>query len=268
MEQSIKKEFMSEHAIGEYLALPKEIGAASPDRLLEIAGALLLDERFTASDWITQPKMVAASALTEAALISNETTSIDERLRYIDLAEELTKEIADAELRKLEAGHEHPDNIEAWQRAELRSLFMDSYRDIVCGEVTLNRTKPELITNLQTLYDSLDQQRKLAYVSSHRKQESTGLMGEISVLIDTWQHYRSPEDPIALPSTYRGGNGIHNHRHTHDVVFASQSPEMPITYWEFSYAEVKTAGGYQLQDLRRYAHPILRVTDSGTKKVA
>ncbi|MNT30476.1 hypothetical protein D3C72_1662720 [compost metagenome] len=212
--------------------------------------------------------MIAASALIEAALVSSETDSIDDRLQYIDVAEELSREVAEIELRKLESGHEHPDNIEAWQRAELQALFMDSYRDVVCGEVTTNRTKPELIDGLQTLYNSLHQRRKLTYISSHYKQESFGLMGEVGVLLNTWQQYHSPHDSIALPSTYRGGDGMYNPKHTHDIVFASQSPDKPMTHWDFSYAEVKTGRGHQLEHLRRYAHPIIRVKDSGIRKVA
>lgn len=268
MDHWTEKQRPAQHAMSEYLALPKEMGTVSSDELLKIADTLLLDEQLASSNLLTQPKIVAASALIEAALVSSDTESIDGRLYCIDTAEELAKEVAGMELHQLESGHKHPDDLENWLRATLQTMFMDSYRDIVCGDVTVNHTKPELIKNLQSLHTFLSRQQDLSYTHTLHGPELGGLAGEITVLIDTWQRYKSPHDPIALPSTYRGGSGVYNREQTHDIIFATQTLDESITDWDFSYAEVKRGNGYRLHDLGRYAHSILHVTDAGTRKVA
>jgi hypothetical protein len=254
----------------EYLSLPKNIGEVPSEQLFKIARESIdrtHDTTLAQLEYATQPKLIAASALVEGVLVeaNGSLDTIETHLGLLDIAEELYGQVAEAELLKLEAGFNHPDDQEAWLRAELQQAFIDVYRDMACGEVTLNRTKPDIIAQLTKLMNQVSSQIKSDSGRREYHREMIGLRGELIVLTKYWETYRRHGEVIALPATYRGGSGHYIKRDTHDIVFAQQSAySADEGIWKFTTREVKhTNKRLRLDDLIRYNSPIIKVGYSG-----
>lgn len=253
----------------EYLSLPKKIGEVPSEQLFKIARESIdhtYDGELGQLEYVTQPALIAASALVEGVLVESNGNldNVQTHLELLDIAEELYGQVADAELQKLEAGFNHPDDQEAWLRAELQRAFIDVYRDMACGEVTLDRTKPDIIARLTKLMSQVGSQIKYEGGQHKHLLEMTGLQGELIVLMKYWENYNRHGEVIALPSTYRGGSGHCVRRDTHDIVFAQQSAYSANEgIWSFTTGEVKrTNKRLRLDDLVRYSSPIIKVAYS------
>lgn len=249
----------------EYLSLPKGIGDVPSDRLFSLAHKAL-DFQPTRRDdqpnHATQPQLIAASALIEGVLVetNNSIDQVDTYLEVIDFARELYEGVANIELQNLELGFNHPDDQEDWLRAQLQLAFIDVYKDMACGEVTTDRTKPEVIEKLTNINRHVLSQLK-HHKSKDFGRDMAGLRGELAVLLRRWGDFKHDDESIALPSTYRGGSGQFNRRDTHDIVFAQRDTRVNAQRtWQFSTAEVKRGNKrLRLDDLVRYTSPLIQV---------
>jgi hypothetical protein len=259
--------------ISEYLKLPKGIGDVPSEQLFRLSQQTL-DFQPTGRDdppnHSTQPQIIAASALVEGVLVEASTSTnidqVDTHLDLIDIAQQIYEDVADTELANLEQGFKHPDDQEAWLRAMLQLAFIDTYKDIACGEVTVNRTKPELLEKLVDLRKHVATQIKtlggeVSESNINYRNRMKGLEGELAVFIHYWSDFNHTEEIVALPSTYRGGDGQFFRKATHDVVFAQRNTYTGTdTAWHFSTAEVKRGNKrLRLDDLVRYDAPLIQV---------
>jgi hypothetical protein len=238
-----------------YHTLPKAIGSVAPHELLEIAKSNTKQAEEFNNSASVELRAVAGSALIEAALVAHnqDSESLETHLDYLNEAEYDLRIAAMGEYALLESGFTDPDNQASWQRAEINLDFMNVYRDIVRGKVT-EQTKHEIITKLN---------KRLAYGIQLTKMKSgrgsKGVTHEITALLSFWQRYKSHEDPIAFPSTKRGGSGKFNAPDTHDIVVASQHGDQ----WNFEGIEVKGGEGLTEESLTRYRHPIMHIDNDG-----
>jgi hypothetical protein len=236
-----------------YYTLPKDIGDVSVEELLRIAGDSALEADVLMNGAAVRYHAVAGSAYVEAALVrSLGSRDVDESLAFLDSAELHLRQSADGEYRFLETGFYDPDHQDDWLRAELQCDFMNVYRDIACGEVTLH-TRDEIIAALR---------KKLAYaegLATVSQGKGRGVAYELRVLLRLWTEYKQDGDMIAFPSTARGGSGEERHRETHDIILAHQQDE----HWNYAGLEVKGGEGLTLASLARYLHPIVHVNHDG-----
>lgn len=255
----------------EYLSLPKGIGDVPVETLLRVADNMLFINRETIpTNLPNQQKLIAASCLIEAALISPNAVhdDIENQLGYIDAATSLFSEVSQHEYEKLENGFRHPDDIEGWLRAEIQTYYANTYRDMVCGEITAHHTIPQLIYDLERMADFIAVHQRQPYVPTTYKQIDAGLHAEVNVLLNSARQYSLDHPHIALPSTQRGGNGRYRSRDTHDVMIARQTDSLDDNKWRFQYREIKSGKAFSLQNLGRYSHPIIHVEGGIIKNAA
>ena len=267
-----------EHAIttptvtaNDYLALPKGMGDVPVDTLLRIADNMsFMNHETIPANVPNYQKLIAASCLVEAALLSPNAAKddIENQLGYIDAATMIFSEVSQHEYKKLEDGFRHPDDIEDWLRAEIQTYYGDVYRDIVCGEITVHHTIPQLIHDLEKILQFITIHQRQPYVPETYKKIDGGLRAEVRVLLESAQHYSLDHRVIALPSTRRGGDGTYNRKDTHDAMFAHQVSSIDDNQWSYRYREVKSGHGFTLESLGRYSHPIIRVDGDTVKDAA
>jgi hypothetical protein len=250
----------------DYLALPKAIGEVNPEDLLNIAEYYQSLGYESLSHFMrAKYKMIAASALIEAMLLYPDSGHEDDdyRLTNIDLAEEMLKSAAGDQLEILEQGFTDPNDKIAWLRTTIATDFMDVYRDMICGEMSDLTIK----TLRETLHNRLHELTKLGSVRGVKnsfKADLHGLQSELTVIADVWHKYTEPDDPIVIPSTYRGGNGEQREEETHDLVFLMQNED--TTFGVIKTGEVKSEGApieRHLRHLGRYACSLIMVSRDG-----
>lgn len=255
----------------EYLALPKGIGDVPVETLLRVTdNMLLMNQEDVPVNVPSHHKLIAASCLVEAALISPNAAKddVENQLGYIDAATALFSEVSQNEYKKLEDGFRHPDDIEGWLRAEMQTYYADTYRDIVCGEITVHHTIPQLMDDLEKMLQFITIHQRQPYVPETYKKIDGGLQAEVRVLLESARQYSFDHREIALPSTQRGGNGTYNRRDTHDTMFARQVSSVDDNLWNYHYREVKSGQGLTLQSLGRYSHPIIHVEGDTVRDAA
>lgn len=257
--------------VNDYFSLPKAMGGVSVDTLLGVADRVLfLNQETIPTNLPAQSKLVAASCLIEAALMSPNTAKddIENQLEYISAAKTLFHEVSLHEYTKLEDGYRHPDDIEQWLRADIQTYYADIYRDIVCGEITVHHTLPQLIHDLEKTARFVATHQRQPYVAEVYKKVDGGLLAEVEVLLESARHYSLDHREIALPSTQRGGSGHHNRKDTHDIMLARQISSVDDNHWSYQYREIKSGQAFSLQSLARYNHPIIHVKNHTIKTAA
>jgi hypothetical protein len=189
----------------DYFQADKRLGSADEESLL-IIGAIAASY-IRSSEAPDELKIDAAeltgSVLQEAGIrmaidTHNSAHDVDERIESIDTGHGFYT-IAHG----LAAG-----DTERQRRLELRMVFKQVLRDIVCGEVT-PATVDELRSQLELL--------KIGAKDIPKVTRRNGLIGEIEVLDFYWKRYQKKGQHVAIPSTMRGGSGISNREQTHDL---------------------------------------------------
>jgi len=226
----------------EYFEQPKKLGSVDELTLRLLAIRSMAYAETSAVPPHTRAAMfeLAGSAIWESAFIQtvtdhNHIHSVDERLDYIRGYTTLNKAA-----QKLYG----PDKIE-YHRLSLRNAFGRALEDVVCGDVTAE-TVEETLTLLTRQLEGV------RFIQDHRQAE--GLVGEIKVLQLYWQQYQKKGDPVALPSTVRGGDGHFLPDETHDIDIIRQRKDS--SWIVMPPIEVKK---YQLADadLQRYTKSLL-----------
>jgi hypothetical protein len=241
----------------DYFGLPKHVGSVSADMLLDIARSHADRADSIDNDASVRFNEVAASALVEAALtLDRPGDQVDYRLAMIDEAEDRFEQAADAEYHLLERGFRDPDDQADWRRLELQKEFMQVYRDLACGEITLE-TRQELLTMLAVHHKYANSMSKYSATSSRH---GRGLREEIAVMIHLWERWHPGDSTVAFPSTARGGSGVMRGDETHDIVVASLDDDS----LRFDHIEVKAVRTRLRFDyLTRYASRLVSVDSHG-----
>jgi hypothetical protein len=245
-------ELYSEPRFDNYYDLPKDIGTVSADELLEIAkrNHKQADAIFNHGSIYFQK--IAASSYIEAMLVTNDPTheNLKENLKYLDEAKQLLLRAAKGEYELIEKGFYKPHEQTTWLRTALQADFMGVYRDILRGSVT-KRTSQEI-------NQKLDQ--RLTYAKGLSSHDAGGYTAELNGLKNVWKRRHEEEDPIAIPATFRGGDGHSFRKDTHDIVVGSKRG----SEWDFSGREIKRGNGLKPSDLVRYSHAIMHFKDDGS----
>ena len=252
-----RPEIIETNTFVEYYQLPKSIGSVSAGELMDIADHTAAHAARLDTHGRLRFLEVAGSASVEAALIVDRPgEQVDERIALVDQGMDLLREAAEIEYRLLEGGFRDPDDQTDWRRLELAATFGQVSRDILCADVTSD-TRHEIIGELDQHF------RYAAGLVKHTRFGRTayGLQQEIRVLRQFWQNYKRDGDPIAFPSTARGGNGLNHADQTHDIVLARLSGS-DVT---FDTVEVKSANlRKNYHDLTRYAAHLAVVDREGS----
>lgn len=254
----------------DYIQLPKEIGQVDFDTLLQLAAAQEREyETGSSSEYFRGSQAsVVSSCYVEAGLVLHDPKHDydDYRVSLIDDAEKWAKLAAEHHLTALETGQLHPDDQEKWLRAEVQVAFMDVYRDLVCSEVT-QQTQHELLTALEKVGSYTFHVAKTPDLPSDIRIALRGLGTEINVLHALWKspvNARNPMQNVAIPSTYRGGDGRRLRGDTHDIATMSQSAVGEPFILSGTH-EVKTHGSlmHDPSALGRYTSSLLKVGRHG-----
>lgn len=235
----------------EYATLPKEFGSVPAATLLELA-----DLNAKRADSLNNRSAVkfhsaAGSAYIEAMLTeSHNIDTVDDSLGYIADAERHLRLAADGEYQLLENGVFHPNYQDNWQRAEAQLDFINVYRDIVCGEIT-HQTRNELIEKLQYRRQYAEATGKMDGGSKLR-----GFEAELRLFLKVWKNHHTITDPIAFPSTERGGSGTERRSQTHDAVFGMTTDGLN---WAYRGVEIKGGRKNMTHELTRYTNMLIHI---------
>jgi hypothetical protein len=242
----------------EYYTLPKEIGSVPARELLQIAKYNAYRAESVNNSASCRFDAVAGSAYIEAVLVGGQDDAdLEERLENLNKAQRHLELVVDVERNRLETGSVHFDKQDDWQYAKMKLDFMDVYRDIACGEITL-LTKHEIIGRLEKRVEYnkwLATQGTKEYRKSNR-----GVANEANVLLNSWRGYHTKDNPVAIPSTERGGHGVFNPDETHDICLATQGEHG----WSFETREIK--GHVSNENLVRYKSSIIQVDHDGNMR--
>lgn len=259
----VKPENRAIELAGDYLRAPKEWGSIPPKNLIELAEAILTEEKGSPGSNLQQRK-IAASALTEAALpVKKYDQTIESRNQHLWLLEvvaDLWSTIIEDEFTHLEKGFRRWDDQEEWLRAQLHAAHIPLYRDAVRGRTT-SLARQTVVTELNRLLrysqSQYNHRRKRGVGNSEYLSILTGFEGEIAVLLDNWRFLDNSH--IIIPSTYRGGHGGHHANSTHDTLIAEVSPT------EFKVKKtIEVKNKIHLPDLARYKATLAEVENDGS----
>jgi|GEM_PF-3518732 len=253
----------------DYLQLPKEITSVDPETLL--AAATAHETEYNDAESIMLKAKYASlisSCYAEAAISFHDPQHDfdDDRLLLIDEAEQWAETATTLQFDTLEGGMRHPDDQEEWLRAQLQEIFMGSYRDIVCGEVT-EQTQSETLEKMQVLQMYSERLARSRHTLRKHAEPLRGLIGELKVLASFWNPRitsRQALHDVAIPSTFRGGNGRRRSTDTHDIALLHQT-EIGEPFTLSGTYEVKTHGSLKRnpQALGRYTAHLLSVGRNG-----
>ena len=195
----------------DYFTCPKTLGCIDEESLtlLGTRAAWSMKGKLVPDFFKVDALELSSSAYFEAAFAEtlathNSINTVDERLQSIDIG---------VTFLELAASFVPPEDTERLQRFDLKGHFADIYKDIVCGEITLD--------TVNDLLDSLMQSLE-ATVDIKDSQLARGLGGEIRALQYFWQNYHKKGGLVALPATMRGSSGRSNPEETHDIDIIKQ----------------------------------------------
>ena len=255
-----------------YLDLPQQFGSVDSAVL-----GLLAEECLSATEESPSERMrihgrlIAASALVEATLVSPHTTP--ERIEFdliaIDRAEEYVTDAVVLFEELLASGREESSAPIDYLRAKIQLAFMNVYRYMAEGrpvDAALQRSVIEQSSNFRT---DIARYRRYLPKNDYRQGRLSGLDGEVLVLLDHWKSYQDKTDSVAFPSTIRGGTTRHTRKNTHDIVLAKWvGTDTERIGWTFESQEVKTGKGYSIGQLSKYGGSSLAIVAGETIRTA
>lgn len=255
-----------------YLDLPQQFGSVDSAVL-----GLLAEECLSATEESPSERMrihgrlIAASALVEATLVSPHTTP--ERIEFdliaIDRAEEYVTDAVKLFEELLANGREESSAPIDYLRAKMQILFMNVYRYMAQGRPVDAALQRSVIEQSSSFRTDIARYRRYLPKNDYRQGRLSGLDGEMLVLLDHWKSYRDRTDVIAFPSTIRGGTTRQTRKNTHDIVLAKWvGTNTERIGWTFESQEVKTGNGYAVSQIAEYSTSLLAVVGRGSVRTA
>lgn len=204
-------------ARNKYLALDKTFGSVSSDTLFDCAEKL---GRGEASTMLA----MAGSATVEGLLMLPRPSLevVDDWLRLVDWAGDCFAAAKD--LTIIEAGtHFNPScDRSDMLRAELQGLYVDLYKDVLCGHIT-HYTTTQLRCDLERLgaYTGKILELELKEKNERNFEGVIGFAFELAALIALNQDHH--KETIAMPATVRADSGDYSPEISHDLIIAQPS---------------------------------------------
>ncbi|HET8884154.1 MAG TPA: hypothetical protein VFM68_01650 [Candidatus Saccharimonadales bacterium] len=272
---SYRGEIPSVKSHDDYLKLPKIFGAVDSYDLVAHATTHAKFESHTPSlEGKSREASIVGSALVEAAIVHHDPNHNDDdyRLGLLYDGQEALLRVEDYESDLLDHGWKNPDDQVDWRRAVLQTTFKNAYADIVIGDITLV-TKSEILESIDRQLKDTEQYRRdldqhpntrNKKVVNRYKRDADGLVAELLLFQESWQHYKEIGDNIAIPASRRGGHGNHRPNETHDVVYLGQQPDN--TFRLAGVEEIKKRRSFRkmAKHLIRYDNPIAVVGKNGS----
>ncbi len=224
-----------------YLQLDKRFGFVEPATLIDIAQEMSCSDRPT-------DIAIAASAITEAFVTGPRPTleELDEYLAWLDWSAELYAQAERGFWQELDRGWRHPQDQTDLLRTQLNGLFLDVYRDIICGEITT-----------QTSAETSKRLAQLAKYTQGLLKRSHGRMFELGIgfayeLASIIAIHNSADSLIALPTTPRTENGEYNQQLSHDLIISQLHTDEHADLWLANVEALQLKGRVTTEDLERY----------------
>lgn len=271
----------------EYGALPKRFGEVPARALLSIAQRAenALDQptnlQHASLQHINYHEIAADGYLEGAIMLGNETSDdVDFRLRLVDLALNHYRESMTIREERMDDGRDNPDAIADLFRTQLRIGLEQTYKDIICQEVssqTRQETK-ELLEKAQTYLSKVRKDlmhgiEKGQYAPAYQEyaKDVAGLWAEVRYLQSVWNDTNSSPEMVGFESMARADTGNMGltgmlSRDTHDVVIAKRR----IDTWTFIPVEVKRVNASSKkarQHLGRYSSQLAYVSKTGGTEI-
>ena len=267
----------------EYGALPKRFGEVHARALLSIAQRAenALEQptelQHTSLQRINYHEIAGDGYLEGAITLTNETIDdVDFRLRLVDLALDHYRQSNSIRQERMLDGRDNPDAIGDLLRTQLRIGFEQTYKDIICQEVS-KQTRQETKELLEYTHTYLDKARKNIqqgikkghyelYYQEYAK-DISGLWGEIRYLQSIWNDTNRLPETVSFISMARADTGNMGltgmlSRDTHDVVIAKKD----LDTWTFVPVEIKRGNVSSKKNRRhlgRYSSQLVYVSSIG-----
>lgn len=189
---------------------------------LALSNELIGKSSVESSDRFTHLK-ISGSSYIEVAFKSDDLDSSkdDERIELVDRGLSCYEEAIHYMEGKMKRDPHYIRYSVDVERAKLQLAFENVYKDIVTRELT-----PETVSEIrEMLKGAIKESTHMAQthgLSNKQRTNHFGYGGELISLSKIWDSYQKVGDPIAIPSSERGGSGIFGGFNTHDIVTMHQ----------------------------------------------